>query len=552
MGRYTFAMQPTTHPAALISSSFPRFDYILRGGTVFDGSGAEGVLTDVGIVGGTVAAVGDLSGADADETLDVRGKFVAPGFIDIHTHSDFTLLSSPGMESSVAQGVTTEIVGNCGIALGLAQNGQSFTMEQRGLLRAGITLDWSRLDGFLTRVADTGIGANIATLAGHGTIRKRVMGLADRLPDAAEHAAMARELEAAFAAGAVGLSSGLEYVPGMYADVAELTALAKIARQAGGFYATHLRDEGDHLEEAVAEALAVAEGAGLPLQLSHHKAERRANWGKVTRTLAMVDAARARGVDVLLDQYPYTAYQTGLGTICLPPWAVAGSPEAQAAKFADPEFRARTRAAMADNGVDFTMVQISNCPAHREYQGRTIAEIAADAGKDVRDLILDTLSEGEGWISAAHFALSEADVARVLSDDRVMIGSDGVATSPTSPGTSDRPHPRTYGTFARIFGRYVREQKVLTWAQAIRRMTSLPAGRVGLAGRGTLATGSVADVTVFDPLTVGDAATFDAPQVYARGIELVFVAGSLAVRHGVLTGSRSGSVLRRGGDGITR
>ncbi|MBC8138793.1 MAG: D-aminoacylase [Fibrella sp.] len=526
-----------------------RFDSILRGGTVFDGSGADGVVADVGIVAGNVAAIGDLSRSEAGEIFDVRGKFVAPGFIDIHTHSDFTLLSSPGMESSVAQGVTTEIVGNCGIALGLAQIGEQFTLEQRGLLRAGISLDWTHLDGFLARVADTGIGANIATLAGHGTIRKRVMGLADRLPDARELADMERELETAFRDGAVGLSSGLEYVPGMYADVAELTAMAKVAKRAGGFYATHLRDEGDHLEEAVAEALAVAEGAGLPLQLSHHKAERRANWGKVTRTLAMVDAAQARGVDVLLDQYPYTAYQTSLATIALPPWAVAGSPEAQAAKLADPTFRAKTREAMQYIGVDFALVQISNCPGHREYQGRMLSDIAADENKDVRDVILDTLGEGEGWVSAAHFALSEADVARVLSDDRVMIGSDGVATSPTSPGTSDRPHPRTYGTFARIFGRYVREQGVLTWAQAICRMTSLPAQRIGLTGRGTLMAGCVADVAVFDPETVGDVATFDTPHAYADGVELVFVGGALAVRDGILTGVRSGAVLRRGGDG---
>ena len=530
----------------------PRFDVVLSGGTVFDGSGANGVRADVGITGATVAAIGDLTGAVAGETLDVTGLFIAPGFVDIHTHSDFTILSSPGMESSVSQGVTTEIVGNCGIALGLAQSGEHFTLEQRGLLRAGIMLDWTHLDGFLTRAGDTGLGGNIATLAGHGTIRKRVMGLDNRAPDAAELAGMERELERALNDGAIGLSSGLEYVPGMYAGVAELTALAKVAARAGGFYATHLRDEGDFLEEAVAEAIAVAEGAGIPLQLSHHKAERRANWGKWTRTLSMVDAAQARGMDVLLDQYPYTAYQTSLATIALPPWAVGGSPEVQAEKLADPAFRARTRAAMDTTAIDFGLVQISNCPAHREFQGRMIAEIASAEGVDVRDLILDVLSEGEGWISAAHFALSEADVQSILRDNRVMIGSDGVATSPTSPGTSDRPHPRTYGTFARVFGKYVRDEGVLSWGEAVRRMTSLPAKRIGLHNRGTLAVGSVADIAVFNPETIGDAATFDAPHVYARGVSYVFVGGTLAVRDGVLTGARTGTVLRRGADGAVR
>ena len=207
---------------------------------------------------------------------------------------------------------------------------------------------------------------------------------------------------------------------------------------------------------------------------------------------------------------------------------------------------------MAQSAVDFSLVQISNCPAHREYQGRTVTDIAADEGKDVCDLILDILAEAEGWVSAAHFALSEDDVTQILRDNRVMIGSDGVATSPTATGTSDRPHPRAYGSFARIFGRYVREQGVLTWAEAIRRMTALPAKRIGLVERGVLEAGAIADIAVFDPVTVGDAATFDAPHAYARGIELVFVGGSLAVRDGVLTGVRTGSVLRRDNGGAVR
>ena len=354
---------------------------------------------------------------------------------------------------------------------------------------------------------------------------------------------MRAELAAALEAGAVGLSSGLEYVPGMYADVAELAALARIAGEAGGFYATHLRDEGDALEEAVAEAIAVAESSGAPLQLSHHKAERPRNWGKVARTLVQVDAAQARGVDVLLDQYPYTAYQTALGTIALPPWAMAGTPAALREKLSDPPFRARVRAAM--DGVDFASVEIASCPGRRECQGHTVSELARAEGKDPRDWVLDLLSKEETFVSAVHHALSEADVERVLSDPRVMVGSDAVAASPIGPASEDRVHPRSYGAFARVLARYVREKGLLTWEEAIRRMTSLPARRLGLGDRGRLAPGFVADIAALDPEAVADTATFADPHRLAVGIRCVLVAGTLAVAGGVATGARAGRVLRR-------
>ncbi|HVK05382.1 MAG TPA: D-aminoacylase [Armatimonadaceae bacterium] len=526
------------------------FDLVLRGGTVYDGTGASPVRADVGISGDRVAAVGDLSGARAGRVLDVRGKAVAPGFIDIHTHSDLTVLFTPGMESSLHQGVTSEVVGNCGISLGLSLPTEAFSLEQRGTARAGVTLDWKDLGGFLRRVEENGVAINVATLAGHGSLRKRAMGLAARRPDDAEMRNMLSDLETALEQGAVGLSSGLEYVPGMYADVEEMVPLARVAAAAGGFYATHIRDEGDAVEEAVAEAIEVAERAGAPLQLSHHKAERARNWGKVARTLAQVDAARERGLDVLLDQYPYTAYQTGLATVALPPWAGAGTPEALADRLRhEPDLRERARVAMADNGVDYASVEIANSPGHPEYAGRTVAALAADRGQDPRDFVLDLLAEGEGWVSAAHFALADADVERILSDPRVMVGSDAVASTPLGPNTSDRPHPRTYGTFARVLSRYVREKHVLTLEEAIRRMTSLPALRLGWRDRGRLAPGAVADIVVFDPATIADVATFDAPHVFPTGIEHVLVAGTLALEGGVATGARPGRILRRNAAG---
>lgn len=519
------------------------FDTIIRSGTVIDGTGAEPIRADVGVSGGRITAIGDLSAAHGANVVDATGLYVTPGFIDIHTHSDLSVLFTPGMESSLAQGVTAEVVGNCGFALGLAKAEEVFALEQRSLERGNITLNWNSLDGFLRRVEDEGIAIHIATLAGHGTLRKRVMGLAERLPTPDELTSLQRELGDAMAAGAMGLSSGLEYVPGMYGDVAELTALAKVAAEAGGFYATHLRSEGDTLEESVAEALAVAEGAGIPLQLSHHKAEKPENWGKVVRTLAMVDAARERGMDVLLDQYPYTAFQTGLATIALPPWAVGGTPQAIAERLRDPQTRSLVRAEMPS--VDWTAVEIANSAVHREYQGVSIAALADAAGKDPQDWTLDLLAEGTGWVSAAYFALSEADVERVMSDPRVMIGSDAVASTIDGPMSAERPHPRTYGTFARVLSRYVREKGILTWPEAIRRMTSLPAQRLNWPDRGRLAPTCHADIVLLNPATIADVATFAAPHAYAQGVHSVLVSGTLAWSNGAPTVTRSGKVLRR-------
>ena len=530
-------------------SMTPRFDLLLCGGLLADGLGSPLVRADLGVVGDRIAAIGMLSDSEASVTVDATGQVVAPGFIDIHTHSDVSVLFTPGMESSLAQGVTSEVVGNCGISLGLATSAPDFALERRWLEGAGGAISWSELGGFLSRVEDSGMAINIATLAGHGSLRKRVMGMAHRPPTDTELTAMQRELEAALQAGAIGLSSGLEYVPGSYADVAELTALARVAARAGGFYATHLRDEGDLLEQSVAEAIAVAEGAGLPLQLSHHKAERRRNWGKPLATLAMVDAARARGVDILLDQYPYTAYQTSLAVIALPTWANAGTPEALAEKLADTELRARVRlwmGALEDSGgIAWDAVEIASCP-HKDYVGQSITALAHANGTDPRDFILDLLAEGSGWVSAAHFAMSEADVAHILADPRVMIGSDSVAMNPSVlSADANRPHPRSYGTFARILERYVKEKHLLSLPEALRRMTSLPARRLGWSDRGRLSVGAIADITIFSPEAIHECATFIAPHALATGVSTVIVSGQRAWQDGKPTGARAGKIVRR-------
>ncbi len=517
------------------------YDLILSGGEVLDGLGTPALRADVGVRGERIEAIGDLSEATG-RRMDCTGRAVCPGFIDIHTHSDLTVLVQRDLLSSLAQGVTSEIVGNCGFSLGLATDAEVFALERRGLERSGARVTWSNLPEFFARIEEGGGTAiNLATLAGHGTLRKRVMGLAERLPDASELLAMQRELTLALEAGAIGLSSGLEYNPGCYADVAELTALARVAKDAGGFYATHLRDEGDFLEESVAEAIAVAEGAGIPLQLSHHKAEKQSNWGKVQKTLKTINDARARGLDVLLDQYPYTAYQTGLATIVLPGWAVGGTPKVMAERLNDPDLRARARAEMPP--LDWNSVVLAACPPHPEYPGKSVAALSNQAGQDPRDWVLDLLAEGEAWISAAHFAMSEDDLLTVLSDPNVCIGSDAVGQAPV-PG-ADLTHPRTYGTFARILGHYVRERNFLTLPEAVRRMTSLPARRLGWTERGRIVAGAIADLVVLDPREVSEQGTYLDPHKLALGIDRVFVAGRVAYERGAPTGSRSGKILKK-------
>ena len=533
-----------------------QYDLIVRGGTVFDGTGAEAIRADIGIRGERIAAVGDLSGQTAGKVLNAEGLRVAPGFIDIHTHSDISAIYDTGQASAIAMGVTTQVTGNCGLSPGFATNADVFAFEKRWIAPHGARIRWNTFAEFLDMIEGNGISTNFYTLAGHGTLRKRVVGMEERPATGEELTAMQRELEAALSAGAWGLSSGLEYPPSSYADEDELTALCKVAAQSGGFYATHLRNEGDTLVEAVQEALNVAERARIPLQLSHHKAEGRANWGKISTTLGMVDAARERGLDVQLDQYPYTAFMTGLSIQTLPRWALSGTPEETLERLANPEQRARIlrdiRAQHPDwddlsEGSPWYSIQIGVCRGKTECQGQTIAALARAAHQNPIEYVLDLLTETGGFVSAVNFAIGEPDIAQVMQYPWTAIGSDGVGTHPGGIASEDKIHPRAYGTFARVLGRYVRDLGVLSEAQAIYKMTGLPAARLGLHERGRIAPGCYADLTLYNPHTVQDSATFDDPHQYAVGIETVLVNGQIALHNGAPNDIRAGIVLRRTG-----
>ncbi len=531
------------------------FDLIVRGGVVFDGAGGAGVRADVGVADDRIARVGDLSLATAGQTLDATGLRVAPGFIDIHTHSDVSATYAPDQSSALSMGVTTQVTGNCGLALGFATGDKVFAFEKRWLAPHGARITWDSFAAHLEKIETMGIATNFVPLAGHGTLRKRVLGVEERRADASDLAAMRRELETAFAAGAWGFSSGLEYTPSSYADEDELAELCRVAAAWGGFYATHLRNEGDTLVEAVQEALNVATRARLPLQLSHHKAEGRANWGKVATTLGMVTTARANGLDVQLDQYPYTAFMTALSVQLLPRWAQSGSIEEITARLLDPAQRAGIRAEILRDHPDWDdaametspwrHIQIGVCRGRPEAQGVTLARLAREAGQCPLDYALDLLTETGGFVSAVNFAIGEADIADIMRYPWTMIGSDGVGTHPSGSTSEDKIHPRAYGTFPRVLGHYARDLGILTEAQALHKMTGLPAARLGLADRGRIAPGCYADLTLYDAATIGDRATFDDPHRYAQGVHTVVVNGRVAYRQDAPTEARAGRILRR-------
>jgi N-acyl-D-amino-acid deacylase len=458
------------------------------------------------------------------------------------------------MDSIISQGITTQVVGNCALSMGMASNEDVFAFEKRWLGAHGARITWRDFDGHLRRVSDSGVATNYVMLAGQGTLRKRVLGLDHRPPTPEEMEHMKRLLAEAMEQGAWGISTGLEYTPSGYADVDELAELSMVVARYGGFYATHLRNEGDRLLESVAEALEIGERAGVPVQLSHHKAEGRQNWGKVHETLKLVEAARERGVDVELDQYPYTAFQTAMSVQFLPPWANVGDNDAVLARLTDPAQRAQVLADIRANHADWDElgptspwrnVEIGACRSNRALQGCTVADLAREASANPIELVLDIIVSERNFVSAINFAIDEEDVLFVMRSSLTMIGSDAVGTAPRGTMAEDRVHPRCYGTFPRVLGRYVRERGALSEADAIRKMTSMPADRLGIPDRGSIQVGAFADLVVYDPATVADRATFQDPHRFSAGVEAVLINGRLVWERGGPTGALPGRVLRK-------
>jgi N-acyl-D-amino-acid deacylase len=527
---------------------------LLKGATVVDGSGQPARVADVLVANGRVVAIGrNLSVGAGGRVADVDGLVLAPGFIDIHSHSDMTLFSCPLAESKVFQGVTLEVTGNCGLSCFPVETGRDNQLEAYLALHdfilppAGIT--WKDLTGWADAVEQQGLGINVAPLVGHAPLRLAAMGMEDRPPTADELDRMRTMLEAALQQGAWGLSTGLIYPPGSYAGLEELVALARTAAAFGALYTSHIRSEGEGLMGALDEALAIGRESGVRVQVSHLKAMGRCNRGQSGEILAKIARAQLAGVDISADQYPYAASATTLAAV-VPQWAHAGGVASLMRRLQAPELRERLLAEIAqamaarEGGAG---IMVSNCRSvrNRHFSGKTIADIASAWGCSGAEAVIRLLVEENGEVGGIFFSMAEEDVAAIIADPGVMVGSDGHGLN-AAAAAGEATHPRSYGTFTRVLGHYVRDEKVLSLETAIRKMTGLPAARLGMKDRGLVCVGHAADLVLFDPAKVKDCADYADPHHYSSGIVHLLVAGEPVVWDRKLTGERPGRVLRKG------
>jgi dihydroorotase/N-acyl-D-amino-acid deacylase len=525
----------------------PDYDLLLVGGTVVDGTGGPRRRADVAVNGDRIAAVGALAGRTARRTVDAAGLVVAPGFIDMLGHSEATILVDPRGVSKVTQGVTTEITGE-GTSIAPV-NATTLQGDSAQYAAWGLTVDWRDLDGYFRRLERSGTPFNIATFVGATQVRRYVLGDRDRAPSDAELAQMEALVDTAMRQGALGVSSALVYTPAAYARTDELIALARVAGRYGGLYATHIRNEGARIDDALSEAFRIGREATVPVEIWHLKLAGRPNWGRMPRILARFERLRRAGQRVGANSYPYTASATGLSS-SIPAWAHAGGDDSLVRRLQDPAIRAKLRREIggrqgrsggALSGVVVLGVLDSTL---RRYEGRRITDIARAEHKDPYDVLFDILVADHAKTGAAYFTMSEADVRAAVATPWVGVGMDFGAVAPDGPLQMRVVHPRAYGTFPRILGRYVREEQVLTLEAAVHKMTGVAAERMGLRDRGVLREGAFADITVFDPATVADRATFQNPHEPSVGIRYVLVNGRFTLDDGHLTGERPGRALR--------
>ena len=520
-----------------------KYDLLIEKGLVIDGAGNPWFKADVGIVGDRVESVGNLRGADAERRIDCRGLVAAPGFIDIHSHSDFPILIDPRAESKVRQGVTVEVIGNCGTSAAPMNSEVRAYRERYMVNQFRSDFDWETMEDYLNFIDKRGISFNTVALVGQGTVRQNVMGFEMRTPTDSELKTMKRLVAEAMEDGAWGMSTGLIYPPSCYADTDEIVELAKVLPKYGGVYFSHIRGEGDTLLEAVKEAIEIGERASVPVEIAHFKATGRRNWGRTEESLRLVEEARRRGVDVTFDQYPYVASSTGL-TALLPDWAHEGGARRLLDRLRDLEERRRIAESPETEDRNWDNIVVSSAKIHPQYEGKSISEIARLEGKAPFDAVFDLLLAEEAQVDIVIFEMSEDDVRRIMRSPYMMVGSDGRAVAPRGILGAGKPHPRYYGTFPRVLGHYVRGG-VLTLEEAVRKMTSLPAQRLGLRDRGLLREGFKADIVIFDPYTVRDEATFTDPHRFPTGIPYVIVNGTLVVEKSTHTGALPGKTLKK-------
>ena len=515
-----------------IHSQAAAFDLVIRGGRVVDGTGNPWFVADVGIKGDTIVAVRPRLEPGGARVIEAQGQVVSPGFIDVHTHVEASdegqdMIGNPAAENNVRQGVTTVI--------GSPDGGGSV-----------------QVSAYLDKVAAAKPAINVGTFIGHGSVRGAIVGQANRVATPEELERMRALVRTGMREGAFGLSTGLFYVPGNYAPLDEVVELARVAGEFGGIHQSHMRDEAAHVLDSVRDTIAIGERGGLPTQVTHHKIIGKVNWGQSVETLRLIDEARSRGVDVTIDQYPYTASSTSIQGGLVPQWAQAGGREAMLTGLRVAATRGKVIAAIANaietdrGGGDPANVVLAACSWDPSLAGKSLAQVLRDRGRPVTipsaaELVVEIVEKG--GCSAIFHAISEDDLVRIMKHPATMIASDAAPGVPTFG--KNVPHPRAYGTFARVLGVYVREKGVLTIEDAVRKMSAFPAQRLGLADRGILRPGLKADVVVFNPATVKDAATFEKPHQYAEGVSAVIVNGQLTLSEGRMTGARLGRALRR-------
>lgn len=547
----TIAMLLASGPLVATPSA-PAYDVVIRGGTVYDGSGGAPRTADVAIKGDRIVAIAPAIKGHGTTEVDARGKAVAPGFINMLAHPEESLLADGRALSDLVQGVTLEVMGE--ISMGPLSNAMKAEMaEQQGDVRYEV--DWTTLGQYLDKLEKKGIAPNVASFVGAGTVRQNVLGSDDVQPSADQLGKMQGLVRDAMEEGALGLTDALIYTPATFAKTPELIALAKVSAQCGGIYTAHIRSEGDRFEEAIQETIDIAKASGAPAEIYHFKQAGRANWGKFDKAVAMIEAARKGGTRISANMYNYTAGATGLDA-AMPSWVQAGGTQAWIARLKDPAMRAKVKAEMEDPhpetwenlyagaGPEGTLLLAFKNPALKPLTGKTLAEVAQMRGKSPEETAMDLVIEDGTRVGVAYFLMSEDNVRKGIRLPWMSFGSDEAAPAPEGVFLLAKNHPRAYGNFARLLGHYVRDTRDITLAEAIRRLTSLPADNLSLADRGRLKAGYLADVVVFDPATVADRATFEEPAQLAVGMEQVLVNGLFALRDGKATGAATGRVVR--------
>ncbi len=519
---------------------------VIKNGFVIDGTGSSGFYADVEILEAGVNRISKTS-ISADTVIDASGMVVSPGFIDIHSHSDYHILLNPFAESKVRQGVTTEVNGNCGYSIAPVDGIIRQEREEQYYGSYGLKLRIKSLQDYIEQINKQGSSLNIAMLAGHGTIRGSVMGRKAAKPSDKELDKMKLLVKESMEAGAFGISTGLAYTPGAYADTGEIIQLAKVAADFGGIYATHMRSEGRTLVESVGEALEIGRHAGLPVEISHLKTMHPENWHKIEKVFELIETAQGHGVDVAADRYPYLSAYTGLASV-MPDWVFADSTEAALARLEDKAVRSRIHDELSSQHNDlndyFSRIMISQCitDGYKTFEGKNISEISSELGMPPLETIYLILIQEKLMTTAIYFAMNEDNLRRILTKPYVSIGSDAGLRADYGPLFEGKPHPRSYGTYPRVFSDFVRTG-IMKLEQAVYKMTGLPASRAGIRQRGVLKEGYFADIVIFSPEQMEDKATYTQPHVYPKGIDTVMVNGVTVIKKGTHTKALPGKML---------